>query len=199
MYFKKNTSKFFQSLIALSFLLMANGLSGQEIKVEKEERVREVEVPAQSTGWLSEVFPSLSKVKWYKESTSGKTSYEAKFKYQSKKYSVEFSETGAFEDIEFLVNWKSLDENLRDRLINLLTGFEKIKVRKVQKQWTGDNKEILKDAIQNSKPKGIIERYELVFQAKKGGKYHIWEALLSETKLISLLEVRLRSTANLDF
>ncbi len=189
-------------LLTLTLLLLSyNGQSlfGQEFKIEKEERVGLTEVPTQSVEWLNAVFPNNAKVKWYRETTSGKTSYEAKFKYFNKNYSVEFSESGDFEDIEFLVNWKALNSNVKGQLLTLLSDFDKIKIKKVQKQWTSPAQELLTEAIQKADAGKITERFELVFQAKKDNKYHIWEALLSLEKLISIREVKLLSTANLDF
>ena len=75
------------------------------------------------------MFPESVKVKWYKETTSGITSFEAKFKYQGKKYSVAFSEDGVFEDIEFIVKWKSLNTELKYRLLGLLSDYENIKIK----------------------------------------------------------------------
>ena len=192
--------KRFIILISIGLLFISfNQAISQEIKVEKEERVKDSAVPKKSIGWLDTVFPKDKKTKWFKESTSGKTSYEAKFKYLGQKYSVEFSESGVFEDIEFLVNWKSLDRTIQDQLLSLLSEFDKIKIKKTQKNWTSPSHETLKEAIQNTDPSSITERYELVLQGKKGSRFHIWEALLSIDQLISIKEVKLRSTANLDF
>lgn len=198
--YRVSIMKFSYLFMSIFFWLCFTGIA-QEKKVESEQRVEQEFVPQESIEWLNEVFRRPKQLKWYKETTSGITSYEAKFKQDGKKFSVEFSESGAFEDIEFIVRWKSLDNELRETLLQGMSGFEKIKVKKVQEQWTSNQASQLAAGIEEGRAlQGITQKYELVIQAEKEGETSLWEVLITESGEVERVqEVVLRSTANLDF
>ncbi len=186
--------------IVLAFSLYSLALSGQEVKKEREERVRSMEVPEESRSWLSKSFPAAKKVKWYREETSGKKSFEAKFKRKGNKYSVEFSESGTIEDVEISKRLSDLPELIQQKLRTAFTGYSKFKLIEFQEQWTADSPELLQQALHNQGSSQIIIRYEIVFKAIMDGQHTLWEGLFDrEGQLLSKRKVALRPTDNLDF
>ena len=177
-------------------------LSAQEsgTKIEKEFKVNADQVPERSSTWIAEAFPNASKVKWYSEETSGKKSYEAKLKWQNRKYSVEFSKEGDIEDVEIKLNWKKLPEDIRKQLKNSFSQIEKFKLLKIQEQWSAADPDLLKAAIQQRDKKQINVKYEVEFRAMINGVHGQWEGLFDTSgKLLQTRRILTRPTDNLDF
>lgn len=187
---------------SLFFILMfvSTVVFAQNDKIETEKRVKTNDVPFQSIQWLQNTFPHVSKVKWYSETTSGQKSFEAKFKDNKKNYSVEFSENGEIEDVEIAAKLESIDDIYRINLQATFDTFEKFKIKKIQEQWSSDSSEQLTQAILKNHPDLIAIKYEVEFMAIIDQSYGLWEGLFDQTgKLISIREVKLRATDNLDY
>lgn len=187
-------------LLVLVFSFGCLVVQGQQVKTEREERIKSIEVPQQSRDWLFKSFPGLKKAKWYKEETSGKESYEAKFKRAGKKFSVEFSEAGLIEDVEITRRLAELTPATRQKLEEAFSQFEKFKIRKLQEQWTAASPDLLQVALLSNNNSAIEVRYEVVFKALIEGQHTIWEGLFDgEGRLLEKKRVALRPTDNLDF
>ncbi|GAB5522754.1 MAG: hypothetical protein Roseis2KO_06260 [Roseivirga sp.] len=186
--------------IVLVISLYGLGLSDQEVKKEREERVKSIDVPAESRSWLSKTFPAIKKVKWYKEETSGKKSFEAKFRQKGSKYSVEFSEQGVIEDVEVSKGLSDLPESTEQQLRAAFGNFDKFRLIEFQEQWTADTPQLLQQALLNQDSTQITIRYEVVFKAIMDGQHTLWEGLFdTRGQLLSKRKVALRPTDNLDF
>lgn len=176
-----------------------NGFA-QDIKIESETRIKSNDAPLASQAFIQTAFPSIRKIKWFKEVTSGRNSFEAKFKQQDKKYSVEFNEQGQIEDIEVTYKLKDLEDPVQKALINAFSQFEKFKLQKIQEQWTASSPQALIEAIQNQGPRNVKIQYEVVFRALIDGELAIWEGTFSQRgELLGKRKVVLRPTDNLDF
>lgn len=186
--------------IVLVFSFVCLAAKGQEVKTEQEERINVTEVPQESRDWLGESFSGLEKVKWYREETSGKKSYEAKFKRAGDKFSVEFSEEGLVEDVEIGRRLSELAGTTRQKLESAFGQFKRFKVRRFQEQWTASSPDLLQAALLNNNSSAIEVRYEVVFKALIDGQHTFWEGLFDqEGKLLQRRKVSLRPTDNLDF
>lgn len=186
--------------IVLIFSFCSLALNGQSVKNEREEKVKTDEVPEESLDWLSKAFPELKKVKWYYEETSGRKSFEAKFKLAGSKYSVEFSELGVIEDVEIDKRLADLSPSVREKLETAFAQFEKFKAIKIQEQWTGSSPDLLQAAVLSANTSQIELRYEVVFKALIGKQHTLWEGLFDlEGKLLSKRRIALRPTDNLDY
>jgi len=71
-------------ILLISFFCIA--LQAQ--KIEKETRIKANEAPPKAVHWLVNSFEAAPEITWYVETTSGKRSYEAKYKKAGKKYST---------------------------------------------------------------------------------------------------------------
>lgn len=174
--------------------------NAQEVKEEREQRVKEKVVPGAIREWLSDTYPKAKKVKWYFETNSGKDSYEAKFKFGGERHSVEFSTEGIVEDIEIDKSLKELSPEVQDALKGAFGKFKKFKLEKIQEQWSADTPDQLKSAILNQDPAQATILYEVEFRAEIEGKLEYWEGLFNpEGKLLLRRKRVLRPTDNLDF
>ena len=91
-------------------------------KVEKEERIREKEVPEVAREWFYDAFKKIKRPKWYKEFSDSGYSFEAKFKYDNHFHSVEFDSLGYIMDIEIEIDWSELEEQVKSSIENYFVG-----------------------------------------------------------------------------
>jgi hypothetical protein len=182
------------------FLFSSTLIFAQNEKIEAEQRIKSTEVPTKSIEWLRQSFPNTRKVKWYQETTSGVKSFEAKFKLNSNKYSVEFSENGLIEDVEILREIDRIEEPYLSNLKDAFGQIEKFKLSKIQEQWTSDFSEKLSLAIRENNSALITIRFEVEFTAIIDESFSLWEGLFDQNgNLLYKRKVKLRATDNLDY
>ncbi|PHR44202.1 MAG: hypothetical protein COA32_15255 [Fluviicola sp.] len=168
-------------------------------KIEEESRVSEDVVPEKALTFVSEL-GLKNKTKWYKERTSGRDSYECKFKANSKFYSVEFDTLGVIEDIEVLVKKRKLtQEELRSLESGILKEFEKFKWVKIQRQFKGTNSELNKLITDTNET--IPHNFEVELEGKSSEDgWKMYELLLSPNgEILMKREIQLRPTDNLNY
>lgn len=192
--------KEFKIIVPIMLLLLFNELPLAQNKVEKEEQIKDNEVPEAVRKNMIILFGQDFKGKWYKELSDGGISIEAKLKHKGSLYSVEFSEGGEIEDIEIELNWNKFNGSSKSEIKNYFSGnYEKVKVKKIQKQITG-NIEALSFAIHKGSFDGVTLKYEIEYLGLKEGKSRLWEGLFTDNgELIKTRLVVLPSTDNLDF
>ena len=172
---------------------------GAQTKQEKEFRVDQKEVPTSASQWLHDTFDKTKKLKWHFEENAGKQSYEAKFCFRKRKYSVEFSTAGNLEDIEIEHKWRKLPKDIRQILQQGFNQIAKFNLKRIQEQWTGSSED-LQRSIQQNKLQNITIRYEVEFTGEIDGKVALWEGLFNdEGQLLQHRQVILSPTDNLDF
>jgi hypothetical protein len=113
----------------------------QEIKYEREQRIKEDKVPRPAYVWIRYCVPSeeLKAPKWYYEEGLETYSYECKFRLGHRRYSVKFDSTGHLEDVELSVRFRDLPDSLQSPVRNYLTEqYAACKIERVQWQYTGD-------------------------------------------------------------
>jgi hypothetical protein len=188
--------KLFISLFML--LTISSVLYGQD-KQEQEQRIAPEAVPEAARTWLTVVFGDLDRVKWYAEETSGRRSIEAKFKYERRHYSVEFSPMGELEDVERVLKLRQIPDSIRRQLTYTFKTLPKFKLNRIQEQWQGST-EGIKSALQGNLPLEVTVQYEIEFSAKIEGIYSIWEGTFSTIgQLLAYRQIILRPTTNLDY
>ena len=69
-----------------------------QTKNEKEKRIPLAEFPEAAKAVIKNLPDDCKRLKFYKETDGEKQSFEVKFKYKRKRYSLEFSEDGNIED-----------------------------------------------------------------------------------------------------
>ncbi|MEZ4934623.1 MAG: hypothetical protein R2788_21160 [Saprospiraceae bacterium] len=103
----------FVSTVFWAFAICTNQIHAQ-VKYEKESRLKEKDVPSIALDFIDSLAVK-KKVRWYLEEGFNRTSVEAKFKMDNRKYSIEFDTIGNLEDIEIQVKWDGLNKTLRIR------------------------------------------------------------------------------------
>jgi hypothetical protein len=165
-------------LIALIFFTVL-GLRAQT-KTEREVRIKAEEVPVSARDFVDEALRNSQqvKVRWYREYFTGGSSIEAKYKYQGKRYSIEFSSEGKLEDIEVEISWTDIPSTHRNLLRNSLDNeFLKWKISKVQEQRTGMDSDLSR-FISDNRDENLDLKYEIVIRGKTEEEVAYFELLI---------------------
>lgn len=185
--------------VLLLFFLMAIMMNGLAQKTERETRIKEEETPHKAVAFVNEI-KNKKHVKWYSEKTSGVASFESKFKHKGKFYSVEFDTLGNVEDVEVIVKLKNIDEGHSSAIKKkLLNEFEKLKYIKIQKQFTGEEKNLIE--VFSGSEDHLDLNYEIEAEVKTGtGDWKMLEILIDPTGEIQRKrEITIRPTDNLNY
>ena len=172
-------------------------INAQE-KHSKESRVKANAVPSKALESL-ESAPFDRKIKWYREESHTRISYEAKTKYQNKKYSIEFNSEGEIEDIEVNIKWDDIPTSTQVKIRAFLDkAHQKTKFQKVQKEYTGDTLDLLKK-LKGEEVNILKTNYEIVLKAKTDNEHERLEYLFSDTgEMISRSKITLHNIDHLE-
>ncbi|APU67863.1 hypothetical protein [Christiangramia flava] len=167
--------------LVLLFLLISVSVFSQNEKAEKEESINRTEMPEKAQQYLAENLPQHArKVRYYFETDGDRKSYEAKFKFQKHRYSVEFSAPGQLEDIEIEVDHNELDEEIFQKISRHIDREnERFRIEKIQLQFLPDTTGKLPlekvgfqaqpanyELIVATKNSGKLEKFEMTFDAQ---------------------------------
>ncbi|MCB2196952.1 MAG: hypothetical protein KQH79_13910 [Bacteroidetes bacterium] len=180
-------------------LLFGSNLFAQE-KTEREYRVDQKEVPIKAVQWINHNLKDVSKIKWFYEQSTGKSSYEAKLRKSKTQFSIEFDTLGIIEDIEQRYDWKKIDNLTRITIEKYFTTtYKKHQVIKIQKQFVGDSQE-LSALMLNDDQTGVEVNYEIEFHGKTETENELWEGLFNEKgELLQLRRIQQKPKTNLEF
>ena len=187
------------ALMALILLLCPTMAAAQQ-KIEREYAIKTTQVPKPALQFVGQVFET-QRIRWYAEESQKGRSIEAKVKADGTIYSIEFDQAGKLQDIEVLVKFQSLSEDLRKAIENTLEAeFTRIKILKVQKQWTGPAS-TLQLLVAKKKPlEKYTTKYELVIRGTKDKNTSDYEVLVDEQgKLISKSKIIQKDSPHLLF
>jgi hypothetical protein len=173
-----------QNLFIILFLIY--GFSSAQTKIEFERRIPLDSFPKQAQITLSKMPSDLKKVRFYEETSGEDLSYEAKFKFRKKHYSVEFSKEGVLQDVEVNVKKSRIDPSLTKIMEEpFKKDYTKFRWLKVQEQYNYDG--------QTSEMTFILEVlngkscclpfYEIVAEVKKDRSFFLKEYNFNEQGL----------------
>ena len=184
-------------ILILIWMFTGYTISAQD-KTEVEKRVNDSEVPSPAQQWIKEYYGNKLNISWYEEMTSGKHSYEAKFKWKGKWHSVEFDDNGVLEDIEINIKPQKMPSTVMDQIDAYFQAqYSRYKIMKIQEQWTGRSEE-LKKAIHRKEAYDITVRYEIEYYGKSDDQEEVWEGLFdAQGEFIQKRRIVLRPTDNL--
>jgi len=167
----------FLLLIGSSFLTSYQAFCQK--KVEIEIAVDEDSVPTISRDFIHQLFPE-QKASWYFEKNEADSSFEAKVKVNKKRYSVEFSYDGLFQDAEELMKTNELPQYVIDTIRGTLNqSFQKIEFKKIQKQYIrkGDVMKALREQDLSEAKKEVEVNYEIIIFGESDAKQAYYECL----------------------
>jgi hypothetical protein len=166
-------------LVAFALLLNVETTFAQQ-KTEREYAIKTAQVPKSALQYVDQVFEGR-RTKWYGEESQKGRSIEAKVKQDGTIYSIEFDEGGKLQDIETLISFKSLPEALRNTIEKTLEAeFSRIKIIKVQRQWTGPAKTLQLLLAKKEPAEKYTTRYELVIRGTKDRSTSDYEVLVDD-------------------
>lgn len=169
------------------FLIMAFNAQSQ-VKMEKEERIKEQDIPEKVKIFLDEA-GVVNKIKWYKDIDHQEVVIEAKTKHRGTFYSIEFDTTGQIINVEYIIKFRRLAPNIKDNIEEQLdTKFKKYSIIKTQKQYTGDGA-ALKELIRNDDTeKNFTTRYEIVLKGAEENYKRKYELTINPSGKFSELK-----------
>lgn len=171
-----------------------------QVKVEKESRIDREEVPEKALNFI-ESLGHTSKEKWYSEENLDGKFIEVKMKRLGDRYSIKFSTEGDLVDVERLMKWRQIPEEVAEEILDELEEeFEKLKLEKIQIQFIDDPDAMIAFLNDDGDSDDIETHYEIVFQGKKDSSYKLYEFLFDvEGQIVERKRILLRNTDNLEF
>lgn len=141
-------------------------------------------MPQAALDILQETLPvRTKKLRYYQELDGSHMSYEAKFRYHRRPFSVEFDKYGVLEDVEVGMDFNTLSVETRNNIKKYLEKeCETFKVLKCQKQFKhiGDNPQrTLNNALHNKESDNIFYELEADLRMEKG--WSSYEILFDES------------------
>jgi hypothetical protein len=167
-------------ILSIGFLLLFPFISKAQHKYEREFRIKSETIP-QSAKELIDSISADSKIKWYKEISLNDITLEAKFKYNKKKFSVEFDTLGKLQDVEFVIKKREISPEVYNKIERKLDSvYEKWKFQKIQIHYSGKSRDIVA-AIRKNEPSDSIKiAYEIVLKGKNLEDTNLYEITFNE-------------------
>lgn len=167
-------------LYSLLFVILWSFSSIAQYKYEREYRIRKDQFPTTATALLDKNVIGIKRLKFYKETDSTKSSFEAKFKKDRLWYSVEFDDNGILEDIEITIAPLDIPSDVLANITKYFnTSFSKHRIKKIQKQYVATDEETLQTTLRNAFQNLLLPsiNYEIVVSGKENKSYLEYEVL----------------------
>ena len=159
----------FRILIKFSLILFCSQLVFSQTKKEKEERISLSEFPLKAQNIINDLPEDCKRVRYYKETDGDKQSFEAKFKYKRRRYSLEFSLEGAIEDIEVIIKLSTIKKNTQTQITSYFkSSYLNYKLFQIQEQYVFDgysNIDIFIANVLNQRSTDTVN-YEIIAEVK---------------------------------
>jgi hypothetical protein len=176
-----------------------NAIFAQQ-KLEKESRLKEENIPTLAASFMDSL-DIHGKTKWYLEQGLDRSSVEAKFKLDKRKYSVEFDRNGILEDVEIQIKQHELEDSINDSISFYLSNdCSKFKIRKIQIQYSGDRSTLLAKIKDGKVVAPYTVRYELVVKCRDKREVALFEYLFSDSgKKLTRSQIIFKNSSNLEY
>ena len=158
--------------IVLILFILGGGLLAAQNKYERAYRIRKSQFPEKALNYISEKLEDARQIRFYKETDSAKTSFEAKFKKDRLWYTIEFDKDGVLESIGIIIKSVDIPDDYFAKIEAYLGNyFSKYRIRKLQQQYRITEEvaqeTMIKNAFQNLMLPDMV--YELFVKGKKDG------------------------------
>lgn len=180
----------FKNIVLFLLIFLASISIIAQTKNEQETRINAVDFPEKGLELLEYLPKNIKRIKYYKETDNNKTSFEAKLKINSYKYSIEFDEHGILEDIEITVKTKKVNQKILKTIKSYFyDNFKKHRFLKIQKQFKNESSSNEKELLNLSidKFEETETNYEIIAQVKTDSKKEIKEFTFDKTGSILLI------------
>lgn len=187
----------------LLFSIMITQLAfSVQVKDEVERDIDREDVPQVILDAIEPYLLKAKKIEYYQERDGKHKSFEIKFNYKGRKYSIEFHESGYLEDAEITIDFDDIPEDLGKKIkLYLKNEYDDYDVLKVQIQYENPGRfETQEQSLHNAmdfNDEGII-KFEIEIDAEKGKKYISYELLFdSNGNLIQKRQILNRHIDNI--
>ncbi len=155
-------------LMVTCFILFNHSAFGQT-KNEKETRIKLSSFPELAQEVIKNLPEKCRRLKYFLETDGSKRSFELKFKFNKKRYSLEFSEEGKIEDIEVVAQLRAINPLTKGKIESHLSQtYLKHKFIKIQKQFVYttdfDRLNFVNNLLQNET--NVLPNYEIIAEVK---------------------------------
>lgn len=163
-------------LVCSVYFFHAGPVFAQDVKREREEGVKKSILPAPAVRFTELLPKNVRKLKYYRETDGETVSYEVKFSFKGKIYSVEFGADGTFQDAELTIGPNDVPSDVKMRVDSALSArYNRYKIRKVQKQYScaERSKSCMEETVRLIKENDATDlhvRYEYEVDGAEGGK-----------------------------
>jgi len=197
------SSVLFTALFLLSMLHQS--LLAQEAKDEIEETISRDEMPVLALDALEEFTENqtVSGIKYFRETDGETTTFEVKLEWQDDQYSIEFNDAGSLLDIEQLVEFNEIPEEVQQRITQMLEDqYTRYRITRVQKQFIAEEEDdegedVIEDLSENDLD-DLLLRYEIEVEGQNRQEMGAFELLFdSEGELIQRRRIVRRSLDNI--
>lgn len=184
--------------LLLFILLLQLSSAYSQDKSEREYRIKSSQVAAKALEYVENNFQDV-RIKWYGEENLDGKAVEAKGKKQGNLYSVKFNMNGELQDIEMVMKFGDIAQDVRNTIEkNLESRFSKFKLQKTQIQWLGKASD-LASLIRGENVTGLYTtNYEITLRGTKEGLTEYYEILADHTgKIVRESRILQRTNQNL--
>lgn len=172
------------SFILLGIMILCSSAAmAQSEKNEVEDSIERDEMPGKAIETLSEFWPNLNDISYFRQTDEETVTYEAKLEWQGKSYSIEFTTSGSIIDVEQLVEMGEIAPKAKRGIDQYLQQqFEKVRITRLQRQFIADDEDgiddidFIDDILEEDKEDYII-RYELEVEGRSGSRIGAFELL----------------------
>lgn len=166
--------------LSIVLMVLFPSLLRAQQKYERESRIKREMIPPSAQEFIDSI-GSDSKIKWYREIGLNGVSIEAKFRYNKKKFSVEFDTLGSVQDAEFLIKKSDINPSVYKTIATKLDSlYKKWKFQKIQMQYAGKRIDIITSILNNEPSQSINVSYEIVLKGKALGNTQLFEITFNE-------------------
>jgi len=161
---------FMRGTVFLLLLLVNLILIAQNPKKEIEHVIDKSEMPAKAVELIHDWIEEGKKVRFYRERDLDQMSFETKFIWKGSRYSVEFYEEGRLMDVEKIIGLEDIDSQTQTAIKKALSEqFEKYKIRKIQRQFTGKgmSDEEIVEKLMEGETEQLTIKYEIVVDGRE--------------------------------
>lgn len=140
-----------------------------QTKNEKEQRIQLSEFPKLAKSTISKLPKDCKRFKYYFETDGDKLSFEVKFTFNKRRYSLEFSEDGQIEDIESIVKLRHIPTSIKQNINSYFKlTFKTHKLIKLQNQYVynseGNQSQFVSDVLFQKQT--TAPNYEIIAEVK---------------------------------
>lgn len=189
-----------KSVILLIFLCLSFSSSlWSQSKYEREYRIKPEQVPVNAKDFVARL-DFNKKIRWYIEESLTDTTIEAKTRFKTKRYSVEFNSDGSLQDVEIEIEMDEIDPQIKSIITKYLNDhFSSYKLKKIQLQHTGKDEELLLQLRDGIPQKSVILNYELMVKGTNEEGIQLYELLFSSAGIMKKSVVLFNNAVNLEY